>query len=44
MLTEKQIERMLENPQQYEEMKRIAVEEGMKTFSYRDIAKRSIEK
>ena len=37
------IERLLTAPQQYAEMKRIAVEEGMKTFSYRGIAKRSIE-
>ncbi len=37
------IERLLTEPQRYAEMKRIAVEEGMKTFSYRDIAKRSIE-
>lgn len=36
------IERLLADLQQYAEMKRIAVEEGMKTFSYRDIAKRSI--
>lgn len=38
-----QIEYLVENQQEYEHMKQIAVERGMKEFSYRDIAKRAIE-
>lgn len=34
---------IVDNPQLYAEMKRVAEENGMKEFSYRDIARRSIE-
>lgn len=37
-----QIEILVNNPAEYQEMKTVAQEKGMKTFSYRDIAKRSI--
>lgn len=37
------IEFILEHPEEYKRMKKIAVEKGMKIFSYKDIAKRSIE-
>lgn len=35
--------RVIDNPDHYQEMKTVAEEKGMKTFSYRDIARRSIE-
>ena len=38
-----QIERLLENPEEYKKMKAIAEKEGMKVFSYKDIAQRSIQ-
>lgn len=38
-----EIERLLNNPKEYAKMKKVAREEGMKVFSYRDIAKRAIE-
>ena len=38
-----EIVRLIENPDEYKKMKDVAVSEGMKTFSYRDIAQRSIE-
>lgn len=37
------IERLMSEPDEYGKMKRVAVEEGMREFSYREIAKRSIE-
>ena len=37
------IEFLLDHPEEYKKMKQIAVEKGMKEFSYMDIAKRSIE-
>ena len=33
---------LLDNPERYREMKRIAMEKGMKTFSYRNIAERAL--
>ncbi|MCR5742987.1 MAG: glycosyltransferase family 4 protein [Lachnospiraceae bacterium] len=39
----KKIEYIVENPEHYKVMKKIAVDEGMKNFSYMEIAKRSIE-
>ena len=38
------IEELVKNPDEYKKMKDVAIREGMKTFSYRDIAKRAIEK
>lgn len=35
--------KIIDNPAHYMEMKKVAEEKGMKTFSYRDIARRSIE-
>lgn len=40
---QKALEELLEHPETYQQMKKIAVEKGMKTFSYKDIAKRAIE-
>lgn len=37
------IERLVENPFEYEKMKKVATEKGKITFSYSDIAKRSIK-
>lgn len=37
------IQILTDNPEEYSKMKEVAVREGMKTFSYRDIAKRAIE-
>ena len=37
------IEELVENPDAYKKMKDVAAHEGMKVFSYRDIAKRAIE-
>ena len=37
-----EIERLLDNPEEYWEMKEVAEKKGMKIFSYKDIAKRSI--
>ena len=34
---------LVDNPEKYQKMKNIAEREGMKTFSYSDIAKRSIQ-
>lgn len=39
----KNISEIANNPEIYNEMKRVAVEKGIDTFSYRNIAKRSIE-
>lgn len=36
------IEQMFDHPEEYRKMKEVAKHEGMKVFSYRDIAKRSI--
>lgn len=36
------IEYLLDNPERYREMKRIAMKKGMKTFSYRNIAERAL--
>ncbi len=38
-----EIERLLTDPAAYAEMKRVAVEKGIKTFSYADIARRAIQ-
>ena len=38
-----EIERLLENPDEYEKMKAVAEEKGMQVFSYKEIAKRAIE-
>lgn len=35
--------KVIDNPDHYQEMKTVAEEKGMKTFSYREIARRSIE-
>lgn len=40
---QRNIEFLLEHPEEYQKMKQVAVEKGMKEFSYMDIAKRSIE-
>ena len=40
---QEEIERLIDQPEEYEKMKNVAVREGMKVFSYRDIAKRAIE-
>lgn len=40
---QQKIEELVANPDKYQKMKKIAEEKGMKTFSYRDIAKRAIE-
>lgn len=37
------IQTLIDNPEEYNKMKEVAVREGMKAFSYRDIAKRAIE-
>lgn len=37
------IKKLTENKEAYQEMKKVAEREGMKIFSYSDIAKRSIE-
>lgn len=39
---QKEIERIINNPEDYERMKAVAKEKGMKEFSYREIAKKSI--
>ncbi len=39
-----ELEKLLNNPELYNEMKSVAKTEGMKTFSYLDISRRSIEK
>ena len=38
-----EIERLLDNPEEYEQMKAVAQEKGMRVFSYKDIAKRCIQ-
>ncbi|HEY8890102.1 MAG TPA: glycosyltransferase family 4 protein [Clostridium sp.] len=38
----KKLEQIINNPQQYNRMKSIAQEKGMKVFSYKEIARRSI--
>ena len=38
-----EIERLIDQPEEYEKIRNVAVREGMKAFSYRDIAKRAIE-
>ncbi len=38
-----EIKRLLDNPEEYRFMKSVAEREGMKTFSYRNIARQSIE-
>ena len=43
-LIQKEIERLLEHPDEYTRMKKVAVENGMKMFAYSQIARRSIEK
>ena len=37
------IENLLNNPEEYQQMKKIATEKGKKAFSYREIAKIAIE-
>ena len=39
-----EIERLLENPEEYKKMKTVAEEKGMQVFSYRDIARRAINR
>ena len=39
---QRELEELLENPDRLAEMKRVAVEKGMKTFSYHDISQRAI--
>lgn len=39
---QQKIEELLDNPEKYKEMKKIAKQEGMKAFSYNDIAERAI--
>ena len=39
---QKKIEELLDNPDEYEKMKEVAMEKGMKVFSYRNIAKRAL--
>ena len=38
-----EIEQLLENPDEYEQMKAVAKKEGMRVFSYADIARRAIQ-
>lgn len=40
---QREICRLLDNPEEYGQMCRVAMENGMKTFSYKDIARRAIE-
>ena len=40
---ETKIRELISYPEKYESMKKVAVERGMRAFSYADIAKRSIE-
>ena len=42
MLIKSKILEILDSKEKYNSMKAVAVEKGMKTFSYREIAKRSI--
>ena len=37
-----ELERLLEDPERLAQMKRVAVEKGMRTFSYNDISQRAI--
>lgn len=37
-----EIQRLIDNPDQYEKMKSVAIEKGMKEFSYREISRRAI--
>lgn len=39
---QKKIEELLDNPDEYKKMKEVAMEKGMKVFSYRNIAKRAL--
>ena len=41
-LIQREIQRLIDHPEEYQKMKAAAVENGMKQFSYRDIAERSI--
>lgn len=38
----REIERLMEQPEEYEKMKDIAVKKGMKAFSYKEIAAQAI--
>ena len=40
---QREIERLLDNPGEYGKMKEVARREGMKVFSYRRIARQSLE-
>ena len=40
---QKEIEYLLHNPDVYKKMKHVAMDKGMKVFSYKDIAQRAIE-
>ena len=39
---QREIERLMEQPEEYEKMKDIAVKKGMKAFSYKEIAAQAI--
>ena len=40
---QKEIERLLRNPEEYDMMQSVALEKGMQVFSYREIARKAIE-
>lgn len=40
---QEKIEELINNPEKYQTMKRAAEDKGMKTFSYKEIAKRAVE-
>ena len=39
---QEKIEELLDNPDEYKKMKKVAMEKGMKVFSYRNIAERAL--
>ena len=41
-LIQREIERLLEHPEEYARMKKVAAGNGMKTFAYSQIARRSV--
>ena len=42
MKLKNKIEYLIDNPQEYQKMKQVAQEKGMKVFSYKNIAKRAV--
>ena len=38
-----EIENLLDQPEEYQQMKRVAVDKGKKAFSYREISRKAIE-